>query len=438
MTDGRTIQSTEIHRIKIVTADTCDTDGNLSLGHLLKWMDATSCMSAERLAKRCCVTLLMDDLNFTQGVNVKQGHRVYLDACVTKAWGSSCEVRVNAVCATHPGGRITRQFADVRFVYVILKTEKEIAEKIKVRLPKLNIDAMNFYQKKEWELAEKRKHFRRNRGKLIEKMSMSLPELPPQPQLNLGQSMFVRKSASPSLPMKSEASRLVQMWELVLPLHANHMGNTFGGQIMLWMSKVAFETAWKFVGYDNRHKFIPVCIDQVLFLAPSHVGDRLQFVAKVTRVFKTSLEVKVSVFGGNVTSNDSKLINEAFVTYVYASGDDDKVWIGKEIESCEDLIENEEYSPALGRRALRLQRLAMQNLLRTFKDLDESQDGLLSKQELLHALTSSVVVKRCIQRRGFNSEAFLKHLLASVTTDKGVDFEAYNNAVETFFEKTDE
>ena len=72
------------------------------------------------------------------------------------------------------------------------------------------------------------------------------------------------------------------------------------------------------------YKFIPVCVDQVLFLAPSHVGDRLQFVAKVTRVFKTSLEVKVSVFGGNVTSNDSKLINEAFVTYVYASGDDDR------------------------------------------------------------------------------------------------------------------
>ncbi len=53
--DGRTIESTWIHRIKIVTSDVCDSHGNLSLGNLLKWMDATSCMAAERLAKRCCV-----------------------------------------------------------------------------------------------------------------------------------------------------------------------------------------------------------------------------------------------------------------------------------------------------------------------------------------------------------------------------------------------
>lgn len=31
----------------------------------------------------------------------------------------------------------------------------------------------------------------------------------------------------------------VQSTELVLPPHANHQGNTFGGQIMAWMETVA-------------------------------------------------------------------------------------------------------------------------------------------------------------------------------------------------------
>lgn len=31
----------------------------------------------------------------------------------------------------------------------------------------------------------------------------------------------------------------VQSIELVLPPHANHHGNTFGGQIMAWMETVA-------------------------------------------------------------------------------------------------------------------------------------------------------------------------------------------------------
>ena len=375
----------------------------------------------------------MDDLNFTQGVNVRQGHRVCLDACVTKAWGSSCEVKVKARFTVHPGAKVMTKFADVRFVYVILKTEKERTEKkIKVKLPKLNVDKMTFYQKKEWELAEKRKKYRRNRAKLVsEKKRLSIA--PKIPQLaRPGQSILVKPVPLPSSSDEvSVVSSKVEMWELVLPLHANHMGNTFGGQIMCWMSKAAFEAAWKLVGYDKDYQFIPVCVDQVLFLAPSHVGDRLQFVATVTRVFTTSLEVKISVFGGDVTSNEPTLINEAFLTYVYTKKNDDNGWIGQKIDPHYELMASVEYSLALGRRALRLQRNAMQNLVRTFKDLDTTKDGLLSKEELVDALKSGSAIDRAIQRHGHCSQAFLKHLLA--TNDKAIDFETFNNAVETFF-----
>jgi len=273
---GRTIESTKISRIKVVSADTCDCAGRLSLGHLLKWLDATSCMAAERLAKRCCVTLLMDDLIFAKDVEVRQGHRVYLDASVTRAWGSSCEVQVTASVSSHPG-QTPKKFANVHFLYVILKTKKEKEDKIKVKLPQLNTKSMDFYQLKSFENAEKRKKFRRHRTQLVSELAKTHTPTGPSPvpiKLNSGQSIRVESATSPALMSRGAEKQqpLVDMWELVLPLHANHMGNTFGGQIMCWMAKAANEAAWNYVGFDKDHNFVPVCIDQVLFLAPSHVG----------------------------------------------------------------------------------------------------------------------------------------------------------------------
>lgn len=52
--------------------------------------------------------------------------------------------------------------------------------------------------------------------------------LPPGPDLD--------KDFSNMVP--AEKTR-VESVELVLPPHANHQGNTFGGQIMAWMENVA-------------------------------------------------------------------------------------------------------------------------------------------------------------------------------------------------------
>lgn len=41
-----------------------------------------------------------------------------------------------------------------------------------------------------------------------------------------------------SVAVPAEKTR-VESVELVLPPHANHQGNTFGGQIMAWMENVA-------------------------------------------------------------------------------------------------------------------------------------------------------------------------------------------------------
>ena len=55
------------------------------------------------------------------------------------------------------------------------------------------------------------------------------PVLPPAAELET-------RDGSAAVP--AEKTR-VESVELVLPPHANHQGNTFGGQIMAWMENVA-------------------------------------------------------------------------------------------------------------------------------------------------------------------------------------------------------
>ena len=64
-------------------------------------------------------------------------------------------------------------------------------------------------------------------GKLI--TSPLSPSAPPWSDL---------ESRDCSYVVPAEKTR-VESVELVLPPHANHQGNTFGGQIMAWMENVA-------------------------------------------------------------------------------------------------------------------------------------------------------------------------------------------------------
>lgn len=71
--------------------------------------------------------------------------------------------------------------------------------------------------------------------------------IPSPPVPNPGLALSVPPSALPGSDLESrdcscmvpaEKTR-VESVELVLPPHANHQGNTFGGQIMAWMENVA-------------------------------------------------------------------------------------------------------------------------------------------------------------------------------------------------------
>ncbi|KAM6475265.1 acetyl-coenzyme A thioesterase isoform 2-T2 [Liasis olivaceus] len=106
----------------------------------------------------------------------------------------------------------------------------------------------------------------------------------------------------------------VQSIELVLPPHANHQGNTFGGQIMAWMETVATISASRLCHLHPTLK----SVDMFKFRGPSTVGDRLVFNAIVNNTFQKSIEVGVRVEAYNCeewAKGQARHINSAFLIF---------------------------------------------------------------------------------------------------------------------------
>ncbi|KAM6035867.1 acetyl-coenzyme A thioesterase isoform 3-T4 [Theristicus caerulescens] len=106
----------------------------------------------------------------------------------------------------------------------------------------------------------------------------------------------------------------VQSIELVQPPHANHHGNTFGGQIMAWMETVASISASRLC----RSYPILKSVNMFKFWGPSVVGDRLVFNAIVNNAFQNSVEVGVRVEAYNCEEwikDQARHINSAFLIF---------------------------------------------------------------------------------------------------------------------------
>ncbi|CAI5661349.1 unnamed protein product [Oreochromis niloticus] len=102
----------------------------------------------------------------------------------------------------------------------------------------------------------------------------------------------------------------VESVELVLPPHANHQVNTFGGQIMAWMVNVATIAASRL---SQAHPTLRA-IDMFTFRGPSQVGDRLLLKAIVNNAFRNSMEVGVRAEAYH-EEGPNRHINSAFMTF---------------------------------------------------------------------------------------------------------------------------
>jgi uncharacterized protein (TIGR00369 family) len=116
----------------------------------------------------------------------------------------------------------------------------------------------------------------------------------------------------PAESAKPVSASQTVMSELMMPQHANNLGNVFGGVILSLIDRVAAVAA-------TRHAHGPcvtVSIDRVDFLLPIHLGELVTAHASVNYAGRTSMEVGVRIEAENLLTGERRHTNSCYVTYV--------------------------------------------------------------------------------------------------------------------------
>jgi uncharacterized protein (TIGR00369 family) len=102
------------------------------------------------------------------------------------------------------------------------------------------------------------------------------------------------------------------MSELMMPNHANNMGNVFGGVILSLVDRAAAVAATR----HARKPCVTVSVDQVDFREPIYLGELVTARASVNFTGRTSMEVGVRIETENLLTGERRFTNSCNVTYV--------------------------------------------------------------------------------------------------------------------------
>ncbi|KAM6475264.1 acetyl-coenzyme A thioesterase isoform 1-T1 [Liasis olivaceus] len=265
--------------------------GELSPGQLLKWIDTTACLAAEKHAGIPCVTASVDDIQFEETARV--GQIISITAKVNRVFTTSMEVGVR-VTLQDPFTNVQKLICVAFSTYVARPIRNE---KINIKPVKL-LTIQDFI---EHDLAAERRKIRLDHERVFNNL---------MDECGMEDGRVCSKEED---VVYTDCTR-VQSIELVLPPHANHQGNTFGGQIMAWMETVATISASRLCHLHPTLK----SVDMFKFRGPSTVGDRLVFNAIVNNTFQKSIEVGVRVEAYNCeewAKGQARHINSAFLIF---------------------------------------------------------------------------------------------------------------------------
>jgi acyl-CoA hydrolase len=102
------------------------------------------------------------------------------------------------------------------------------------------------------------------------------------------------------------------MTDLVLPSETNPLNNLFGGELLARMDRAASISARR----HSRRIVVTASVNHVAFNKSVPLGSVVTVVAKVSRAFKTSMEVYIDVWIYDRESGEKTKANEAIYTFV--------------------------------------------------------------------------------------------------------------------------
>ncbi len=144
----------------------------------------------------------------------------------------------------------------------------------------------------------------------------------------------------------------VENTQLVLPQHANILGNVFGGSVMEWIDVTAGTAASR----HSRRVAVTASIDSLDFLAPVKVGHIVTLKASVNYTARSSMEVGVKVISEDPITGESKHTASAYLTFVAIDEVGKPVPVPQIVPETED--EKRRWTMAQARHQARLSRRA--------------------------------------------------------------------------------
>jgi acyl-CoA hydrolase len=138
------------------------------------------------------------------------------------------------------------------------------------------------------------------------------------------------------------------MTDMVLPSETNPINNLFGGELLARMDRAASIAARR----HSRRIVVTASVNHVAFNRAVPLGSVVTVEAKVSRAFKTSMEIFIDVWMEDRESGAKTKANEAIYTFV-AVDETGRPIVVPEVLPESDL-EKERYDAALRRKQLSL------------------------------------------------------------------------------------
>lgn len=148
--------------------------------------------------------------------------------------------------------------------------------------------------------------------------------------------------------VKTPKESLTVLTDIVLPGETNPLGNLFGGELLARMDRACSIAARR----HSRRIVVTASVNHVAFNRAVPVGSVVTIEAKVSRAFKSSMEIYVDVWSEDRESQERSKVNEGIYTFVAVDNTGTPVAIPKIKPETE--LEKERYEGALRRKQLSL------------------------------------------------------------------------------------
>lgn len=148
--------------------------------------------------------------------------------------------------------------------------------------------------------------------------------------------------------VKTPKESLTVLTDIVLPGETNPLGYLFGGELLARMDRACSIAARR----HSRRIVVTASVNHVAFDKSVPVGSVVTIEAKVSRAFKSSMEIYVDVWIEDRESQERTKVNEGIYTFVAVDRTGSPIKVPQIVPETE--LEKDRYEGALRRKQLSL------------------------------------------------------------------------------------